>query len=176
MRAVDGPMCLNLYWRSSSSFPSRFPKLSRYPLMEPYSFSRPKIVFAFSTVARIFFSFRTIPELPIKAETSRSDRRATLFGEKSANAFRKLGHFFSTMLQFKPAVKMALDMWSKYPWSSLGGTAFDEGGMRITSLSALFIVNFRGGAYRVSSRERVCLHGKWTGWDLNPRPLPCQDS
>src|SRR5713101_3589482 len=147
-------MCLNLYCRSSSNFPSRFPKVSRYALMEPCSFSRPKIVLAFSTVARIFFSFRTIPGFSINDLTSRSDRLATFLGEKSAKAFRKLGHFFSIMLQFNPAVKIARDIRSKYPWSSLGGVAFHEGAMSLASLSFLFSVNFVSRA-RGSSVPRL---------------------
>src|SRR5206468_1095466 len=117
-------MCLNLYWRSSSSFPSRFPKPAMYPFIEPCSFAKSKIVLAFSTVARIFFSFRTIPESSINARMSRSDSRATFSGEKSRNAFRKWGHFFSIIRQFKPALKIALDIRSRYPWSSFGGAAF----------------------------------------------------
>src|SRR5437867_11587256 len=120
-------MCLNLYWTSSSSFPSRLPKPPMYPFTEPYSFATSKIVLAFSTVARIFFSFRTIPESCIKARMSRSDSRATFSGEKSRNAFRKWCHFFSIIRQFKPALKIALDIRSRYPWSSFGGTAFHPG-------------------------------------------------
>src|SRR5947208_8837514 len=98
-----------------------------YPFTEPCSFAKSKIVLAFSTVARIFFSFRTIPESSINAPMSRSDSRATFSGEKSRNAFRKWGHFFSIIRQFKPALKIALDIRSRYPWSSFGQTAFHPG-------------------------------------------------
>src|SRR5438034_5397520 len=120
-------MCLNLYCRSSSSFPSCFPQPAMSPFTEPCSFAKSKIVLAFSTVARIFFSFRTIPESSINAPMSRSDSRATFSGEKSRNAVRKWGHFFSIIRQFKPALKIALDIRSRYPWSSFGGTAFHPG-------------------------------------------------
>src|SRR5947207_8143976 len=98
-----------------------------YPFTEPCSFAKSKIVLAFSTVARIFFSFRTIPESSINAPMSRSDSRATFSGEKSLNAFRKWGHFFSIIRQFKPALKIALDIRSRYPWSTFGETAFHPG-------------------------------------------------
>src|SRR6266508_3433309 len=178
-------MCLNLYWRSSSSLPWRFPKSPMYPFTEPYSFATSKIVLAFSTVARIFFSFRTIPGSCVNARMSRSDSRATFSGEKSRNAFRKWGHFFSTICQFKPALKIALDIRSRYPSSSFGGTAFHPG-MGTPTLFALFMPTF--GAILVSSwvgrRERqfqpsgqnggaVPFTEKGTGWDLNPESRPC---
>src|SRR5439155_682416 len=136
-----GLMCLNLYWRSSRSLPSRFPKPAMYGFTEPCSFARSKIVLAFSNVARIFFSFRTIPESCINARMSRSESRATFSGEKSRNAFRKAGHFFSTICQFKPALKIALDIRSRYPWSSFGGPDFHPG-MGTPTLLSLFIPTF----------------------------------
>jgi hypothetical protein len=133
---------LELVLEVLEQFPLALPEGIEVSLDGTIFISRSKIVLAFSTVARIFFSLRTIPGFSIKDLTSRSDRLATFLGEKSAKAFRKLGHFFSTMLQFKPAVKMARDIRSKYPWSSLGGAAFHEGAMSVASRSALFITNF----------------------------------
>src|SRR6266498_3463750 len=78
---------------------------------------------AFSTVARTFFSFRTIPESCINARMSRSDSLATFSGEKSRNAFRKWGHFFSIIHQFKPTQNNTLSIRYNLPskfsgWSS----------------------------------------------------------
>src|SRR5256712_8613881 len=134
-------MCLNLYGRSSRSCPSRDRKPAMFPFTEPCSFAKCKIVLAFSTGARIFLSFRTIPGSCINARISRSDNLATFSGEKSRNAFRKWGHFFSTIRQFKPALKIALDIRSRYPWSSFGGTAFHPG-MGTPTLFALFMPTF----------------------------------
>src|SRR5207245_3493928 len=66
---------------------------------------------------------------------------ATFSGEKSRNAFRKWGHFFSTIRQFKPALKIALDIRSRYPRSSFAGTAFHPG-MGTPPLFALFMPTF----------------------------------
>src|SRR2546425_2821709 len=92
------------------------------------------------------------------------------------------------MRQFKPAVKIALDIRSRYPWSSFGGIAFHPG-IGTATLFALFMPTF---AAVLAPFERVVTNAafhslerkaatvpfteKWTGWDLNPRPLPCQDS
>src|SRR2546427_3505505 len=32
------------------------------------------------------------------------------------------------------------------------------------------------GVHRRPGSQQVTCRMKWTGWDLNPRPLPCQDS
>src|SRR5205809_1245401 len=136
-----GTHVLELVLEILEELPSRFPKPAMYAFTEPCSFARSKIVLAFSTVARIFFSFRTIPESCINARMSRSESRATFSGEKSRNAFRKAGHFFSTICQFKPALKIARDIRSRYPWSSFGGPAFHPG-MGTPTLFSLFIPTF----------------------------------
>src|SRR5256885_10072682 len=161
-----------------------------YPFTEPCSFAKSKIVLAFSTVARIFFSFRTIPESSINARMSRSDSRATFSGEKSRNAFRKWGHFFSIIRQFKPALKIALDIRSRYPWSSFGGTDFHPG-IKTATLFALFMPTFaavlasfewviRNAAVRrlAGTMATLPFTEKWTGWDqvhdesnpISPKP------
>src|SRR5437879_4278749 len=153
-----------------------------YPFTEPCSFAKSKIVLAFSTVARIFFSFRTIAGSCINARMSRSDNRATFSGEKSPNAFRKWGHFFSIIRQFKPALKIALDIRSRYPWSSFGGTAFHPG-IGTATLFALFMPTLlavlgrfervvTNAAFRRLERmaATVPFTEKWTGWDLNRIP------
>src|SRR5437773_11011858 len=119
-----GAHVLELVLEILQQLPFALPEAVDVSLTEPCSFAKSKIVLAFSTVARIFLSFRTIPGFCINARMSRSDSRATLSGEKSRNAFRKWGHFFSTKRQFKPALKIARDIRSRYPWSSFGGTAF----------------------------------------------------
>src|SRR2546428_13161433 len=102
---------------------------------------------------------------------SRSDSRAAFSGEKSRNAFRKWGHFFSTIRQFKPALKIALDISSRYPRSSFGGTAFHPG-MGTATFFALFMPTFaavlppfeRSSRPPLSAaraeRRRLCLHRK----------------
>src|SRR2546422_986659 len=85
-------------------------------------------------------------------------------------------------------LKILLDIRSRYPWSSFGGIAFHPG-IGTATLFALFMPTF---AAVLAPFERVVTNAafhslerkaatvpfteKWTGWDLNPRPLPCQDS
>src|SRR4029077_14842573 len=59
--------------------------------------------------------------------TSLSENRETLFIENPANAFWKLGHFFSITFQLRPAVKSDLVIRSKYSSSFFGGLAFQLG-------------------------------------------------
>src|SRR2546422_11634221 len=92
-----------------------------YFLTEPNSFSSFRNSPALWIVALIFFSLRTIPELPIKVFTSFSLNFATLGREKFAKAFWKSGHLFSTTLQLSPAVKTDLVNRSKYSASSFAG-------------------------------------------------------
>src|SRR2546427_8540023 len=84
-----GAHVLELVLEILQQLPFALPEALDVPFTEPCSFAKSKIVLAFSTVARIFFSFRTIAESCINARTSRSDSRATFSGEKSRNAFRK---------------------------------------------------------------------------------------
>ena len=85
------------------------------------------------------------------------------------------------MRQFKPAVKIALDIRSRYPWSFFGGIAFHPG-MGTATLFALFMPTF---AAVLAPFERVVTNTaflrlermaatvpfteKWTGWDSNFR-------
>src|SRR6266704_4342784 len=92
-----------------------------YFLTEPSSFSSFRNSPALWIVARIFFSLRTIPALPINAFTSLSLNLATLGRENCSKAFWKSGHLFSTTVQFSPAVKTDLVNRSKYSESSFGG-------------------------------------------------------
>src|SRR6266571_2711500 len=92
-----------------------------YFLIEPNSFSSFRNSPALWIVARIFFSLRTIPALPIKVITSFSLNFATLGRENCANALWKSGHLFSTTVQLSPAVKTDLVNRSKYSLSSFGG-------------------------------------------------------
>src|SRR6266699_7185558 len=92
-----------------------------YFLTEPNSFSSFRNSPALWIVARIFFSLRTIPALPIKVFTSFSLNFATLGRENCAKAFWKSGHLFSTTVQLSPAVNTDLVSRSKYSASSFGG-------------------------------------------------------
>src|SRR5437899_12233193 len=92
-----------------------------YFLTEPNSFSCFRNSPALCIVARIFFSLRTIPALPIKVFTSFSLNFATLGRENWAKAFWKSGHLFSTTVQLRPAVKTDFVSRSKYSASSFGG-------------------------------------------------------
>src|SRR6267143_3415638 len=92
-----------------------------YFLTEPNSFSSFRNSPALWIVARIFFSFLTIPAFPINAFASFSLNLATLGRENWAKAFRKSGHLFSTTVQLSPAVKTDLVSRSKYSASSFGG-------------------------------------------------------
>src|SRR2546425_2869944 len=92
-----------------------------YFLTEPNSFCSFRNSLALWIVALIFFSLRTIPALPINTFTSFSLNFATFAREKSAKAFWKSGHLFSTTLQLRPAVKTDLVSRSKYSASSFGG-------------------------------------------------------
>src|SRR6266571_8900258 len=95
-----------------------------YFLTEPNSFSSFRNSPALWIVARIFFSLRTIPALPIKVFTSFSLNFATLGRENCAKAFWKSSHLFSTTPQLSPAVKTDLVSRSKYSASSFGGFMF----------------------------------------------------
>src|SRR6266516_3369398 len=92
-----------------------------YFLTEPNSFSSFRNSPALWIVARIFFSLRTIPALPINAFTSLSLNLATLGRENCSKAFWKSGHLFSTTVQLSPAVNTDLVSLSKYSASSFGG-------------------------------------------------------
>src|SRR2546427_7313050 len=92
-----------------------------YFLTEPNSFSSFRNSPALWIVARIFFSLRTIPALPINVFTSFSLNFATLRSENWAKAFWKSGHLFSTTVQLSPAAKTDLVSRSKYSASSFGG-------------------------------------------------------
>src|SRR5216683_1769394 len=92
-----------------------------YFLTEPNSFSSFRNSPALWIVARIFFSLRTIPALPINVFTSFSLNLATLGRENCAKAFWKSGHLFSTTVQLSPAVNTDLVNCSKYSASSFGG-------------------------------------------------------
>src|SRR4029077_16663814 len=96
-------------------------KESMYFLTEPNSFSSFRNSPALWIVARIFFSLRTIPALPINVFTSFSLNFATLGREKWAKAFLKSGHLFSTTVQLSPALNTDLVSLSKYSASSFGG-------------------------------------------------------
>src|SRR5207249_3812287 len=72
-------------------------------------------------VALIFFSFLTIPVLPINVFTSFALNFVAFGRDNWAKAFWKSGHLFSTPLQLSPAVKTDLVSRSKYSASSFGG-------------------------------------------------------
>src|SRR5207244_2675297 len=125
--AVDGPTCLNRSCTASNMRSSSFPNVLRYFWKEPKSFSSFKNSPALCTVAWIFFPFRTMPVSVMSFLTSLSENRETLLIENPANAFWKLGHFFSITFQLRPAVKSDLVIRSKYSSSFLGGFAFQLG-------------------------------------------------
>src|SRR5260370_37888865 len=92
-----------------------------YFLTEPNSFSSFRNSPALWIVARIFFSLRTIPAVPINVFQSCSLNFATFGRENWAKAFWKSGHLFSTTVQLSPALNTDLVNRSKYSASSFGG-------------------------------------------------------
>src|SRR5437764_5118910 len=92
-----------------------------YFLTEPNSFCSFRNSPALWMVALIFFSFRTIPVLPINVFTSFALNFATFGRENWAKAFWTSGHLFSTTLQLSPAEKTDLLTRAKYSASSFGG-------------------------------------------------------
>src|SRR5713101_8132657 len=58
-----------------------------------------------------------------RVRTFFSENFATWGSVKPEKAFRKFGHFFSIILQFNPAVNIALVILSKYSASLFGGLA-----------------------------------------------------
>src|SRR5712692_3865399 len=102
---------------------------------EPYCFSSLRNSPALWIVARIFFSFLTIPSSCISVFTFFSEKRATFAGAKAVKPLRKLGHLFSTTFQLSPAVKTVLVIRSKYSVSFLGLVAFQSGDMECRSAS-----------------------------------------
>jgi plastocyanin len=106
-------------------------------LNDPNSLSNFTTSPALWTVALILRSFLTIPASPMRVFTSFSVIFETFSGENAAKAFRKFGHFFSTMVQFNPAVNRLLLILSKYSASLFGGATFHPGGMRRRAVARL---------------------------------------
>src|SRR5437867_10532322 len=64
------------------------------------------------------------------------------------------------MRQFKPAAKIALDIRSRYPWSSFGGIAFHPG-IGTATLFALFMPTFAAVLAPLSGSSRTPLSAAW---------------